>query len=192
MKLAAAFLALGMSATAAHAAIITQTLYGTVDDGTYSGVAPTGTSYVPGNHVTLTYSFDTTTDMFTSFNIGGYSAPAGATTIYSPPLNATSYIYAGEKLIDGSGNLLALLQVNFYEVTPPYPLPSSANIGAFLANPVYSTDLSSGSPSYFSVLLQDANGNVTTSFGAVLPEPMTITLLAAGVAGLRLARRRPN
>lgn len=190
MKLVAALLlASSLGVSAANAALVTQNFQGSIDDGTYTGLVPVGVSFMPGDTVTGSYTFDTTANVFTALTIGGFTPPAGSATIYSPPLTSTSYVFAGEKATDASGNVTSLFQFNFYEEAAPFP--NTTDIGAFLASPYYSTDVSGGSPSSFSVLIKDASGNVVTAFGATLaPEPASMALIGAGVAGLALVRRR--
>ena len=166
---------------------------GIVDDGTYTNSGPENTSYVPGQPISGSFMFDATTDTFTSFNIGGYTAPAGYTSIYSPPLAATSFAYFGVQNPVPDAGPSADLQLDFYYESPPFS--STTNIASFIGNPgAYSQDLSGGSPSFFSVYLTNPDGSVTqvdallTSFAA--PEPESLLIIVPALAGLGLIRRR--
>jgi hypothetical protein len=190
MKIAAVVLALTMGATVAHATTIDVKFSGTVDDGTYAN-APMNTSFVPGDPISGSFVFNTSTLMFTSFQIGGYTAP-GATTIYSPPLSATSFAYLGVEATNTSGQPTAELQLDFYYEAA---LPSTVNIAQFIQDPGdYSTDLTGGSPSQFNVFLTNSDGSVTTVGGLLtsysVPEPGAMLLIAPALLGLAFVRRR--
>ena len=192
MKLAAAVIALGLAAaSSAHANTIPVAFSGTVDDGTYAN-APSNTSFTPGQTISGAFAFDTTTDTFTSFEIGGYTAP-GAPTIFSPPLAATGLGYFGvEATNPATGSPTAELVLDFYYEGA---LPSTTDIASYILNPgAYSTDLAGGSPSQFNVFLTNADGTTTTVGGLLTsyaaPEPGAMMLIAPALAGLAFARRR--
>jgi hypothetical protein len=189
-------IALGASTPAGADTMLTVAFGGTVDDGTYTDSGPVNTSYTPGQSITGSFQFDETTDTFTSFQIGGYTAKPGFTSIYSPPLASTGYAYAGvQNQVQNAGPSNSL-QINFYYETPPGP--STVNIGAFLANPgAYSQDLSGGSPSYFAAYLTNADGSNTQVDGLltsyqVVPLPASVALLLPGLLGLGLFGRRKD
>lgn len=174
-------------------AIIPGYFGGIVDDGSNTGVAPQNTTFVPGDPITGNFTFDATTDTFTSFQIGGYSAAPGYTSTLSPPLAATSYAYIGVENPVANAGPSDLLQINFYYETTPGP--STVDIAAFIANPgPFSQDLSGGSPSFFSAFLTNPDGSIT-QVGALLtsfavPEPADLLVMLPALAGLGLVRRR--
>jgi hypothetical protein len=174
--------------------IIKASFGGIVDDGTYTDSGPVNTSYTVGQAISGSFVFDATTSSFTSFSIGGYTAAPGYTTIFSPPLTSTGYGYLGVENPVANSAPADLLQINFYYETTP--LPSTATIASFIANPgSFSQDLS-GTPSYFAVDLTNANGTNTevdgllTSYVATLPEPGTLWLALPALAACALIRRR--
>lgn len=193
MVLAAAAALFGFASVARADVIIPGWFGGIVDDGTYTNSGPENTSYVPGQAISGGFLFDATTDTFTSFNIGGYTAPAGHTSIYSPPLTSTAFAFFGvQNPIPDSGPS-ADLEIDFYYESAPFP--STTNIASFIRNPGdFSQDLSGGSPSFFSVYLTNPDGTVTqvdgllTSYAA--PEPASLMVILPAIAGLGLSRRR--
>lgn len=190
MKTVAALLALALATGAAQATTIPVAFSGIVDDGSNLGVPPTNTGFAAGAPISGSFVFDTSTNTFTSFQIGGY-AISGATAIYSPPLAATGFAYLGERTTDASGQPTAELQIDFYYEGA---LPATTDIGAFIANPgAFSTDLAGGAPSYFAVNIPGPNGPVQldallTAYAA--PEPGALMLAAPALFGLAFARRR--
>jgi len=182
-----------MLATAAHAGTITVSFGGTVDDGTYTNSGPQNTSFVAGQPISGVFVFNPTTDKFTSFRIGGYSAALGYTSVYSPPLASTAFAFLGvQNPVLDSGPSDAL-QINFYYETPPFP--STTNIASFIENPgAYSQDLTYYAPSFFSVYLTNPDGSVTQVDGLltsyVVPEPASLLITLPALAWLGLIRRR--
>ena len=191
MKPAIAFISVALAASAAHAATIPVSFNGTVDDGSYAN-PPVNTTFRPGQPISGSFVFNTVTDTFTSFRIGGYVAPAAAVTMFSPPLAATGSAFLTDEATSvATGRPTAEFSIDFYyEVA----LPSTTNIVSFIENPgAFSTDLA-GQPSTFSVFLANADGSDTTVSGLltsyVVPEPGAMMLMAPALAGLAFARRR--
>ncbi len=166
---------------------------GIVDNGTYTDSGPQNTHFAAGQTINGSFMFDETTDSFTSFEIGGYFASPGYTTVVSPPLAATAFAYIGVQNTVANAGPSNALQINFYYETPPGP--STVNIASFIANPgAFSQDLTGGSPSFFAAYLTNPGGSVTqvdgllTSYAA--PEPASLLLTLPGLAALGLIRRR--
>jgi MYXO-CTERM domain-containing protein len=166
---------------------------GIVDDGTYTDSGPVNTSFVAGQPIAGSFAFDATTSTFLSFQIGGYTAAPGYTSVFSPPLASTSLVYLGVQNQVPNAAPADRLQINLYYETAPGP--STVNIAGFIGNVgQFSQDLTSGSPSYFAAYLTNADGSVTqvdgllTSF--VAPEPASLLIALPALAGLGLIRRR--
>ena len=187
----ALLVALALTASVAHAATIPVAFSGTVDDGTYAN-PPIKTPFTPGEPISGSFVFNTTTDTFNSFEIGGYTAPAGAVTSFSPPLAATGFAFLSDELVSATtGEPAAEFSIDFYYEAA---LPSTTNIVSFIENPgAFSTDLA-GTPSTFSVFLDNPDGSTTTVSGLLtsyqVPEPGAMMLLAPALAGLVFAHRR--
>jgi hypothetical protein len=193
---AAAFSAACVVATAARADIMINVSFGgIVDDGTYTDSGPVNTSFTPGDPISGSFAFDTVTDTFASFQIGGYQAQPGYTSIYSPSLASTAYAYLGVQNQVLNAAPSNSLQINFYYET--IPGPSTVNIAAFIADPgTFSQDLSSGSPSYFAAFITNPDSSITqvdgllTSYSAVVPEPASLLIVLPALAGVGFMRRR--
>jgi hypothetical protein len=191
MKIVPLALGLVLAAPFAHAGTISVAFSGTVDDGTYAN-APVNTPFTPGEAIAGSFVFNTTTDAFNSFQIGGYTAPAGSVTSFTPPLAATGFAFLADELVNAAtGEPTGELSIDFFYEGA---LANTTNIASFINNPgAFSTDLS-GEPSTFSVFLDNPNGSVTTVSGLLtsyaVPEPGAIMLLASAVASLAFTRRR--
>ncbi len=197
MKFALAVTAIvitGAFGAPAHADVIIPGYFGgIVDDGTYTDSGPVNTPFVAGQPITGSFTFDATTDMFTSFQIGGYTAQPGYTSIYSPALSQTAYAYLGVQNPVANAAPSNSLQINFYYEN--LPGQSTANIANFILHPDgYSQDLLGGSPSFFAAYITNGDGSVTqvdgllTSYAA--PEPASLMLALSGLTGLGFVRRR--
>ena len=190
---AVACLALAGTARSADAAVINAAFSGTVS-------SQASTAYALGSAISGSFSYDTSLERYTGFNIGTYSLPAGATSNVPPPLSATQSVQfsaiAASSSTGGTTNtaLTVDLETNgFFNTTNLLSFVQNPGPGAITTNPLdpnpsffeYASG-SSGSPSAF--VIADLSSFAATVTG--VPEPASLALLAAALSGLAVTRCR--
>lgn len=189
---AAACLALA-AAPRAEAIVLDATFAGTVS-------SEAGTAYAPGDAITGAFSYSTDLGRYLSFTIGPYALPAGATSYVPPALTRTQSAQfaaiSASTSTGGTGNTSLTVDL---ETNGSF---DTTNLASFVQDPgAITTDPSDPNPSFIAYATEGASGPQTyvdatlTSFSGStaltsVPEPASLALLAAGIAGLAAARRR--
>lgn len=177
------------TASSAQAALVNATFSGTVS-------TQTATSFAVGAAVGGSFSYDTTTGRYLSFDVAGQSvAPSFVSTATFTPDRYSAIYRAQRSPVEQGGTLNSTFSVDLESLLTPW---ASATPLALLTN---ATELASNfdrPSSSFGYYTANADGTdiraLTANFGTLtvttpVPEPSTAALMFAGGALLLGARR---